>query len=40
MLPDRNEDAPLLPQVTKVFDAALGDLIQIRFESGGSAGPH
>jgi hypothetical protein len=36
MLPDRNEDAPALLQVTEGFDAWLGDLIQIRLEGGQS----
>jgi hypothetical protein len=39
MLADRNEDAPELPQVTGVFDAALGESIQIRSEGGQSAKP-
>jgi hypothetical protein len=40
MLPHWNEDAPGRWQVTGIFDAWLGDLIQIRFENRQSARPH
>ena len=39
MLPDRNEDVPELPQVTRIFDAALGERIQIRSGGAQSAKP-